>query len=392
MVWPQVTYEQLPWQSSGENLSKRAQQRVPANYESAVVPCIREAKPDLCPATLALVDRATIAMTRFDAQDSNHLLPFVPLLLRGESVASSRIEHLTSSSRKIFESEISGAGSANARLIVANVRQMQQAIAVDHADVDTLLDMHRVLLADAAPAIAGRLRDQAVWIGGPDDHHPRGALFVPPHHEHVPGLLQDLGTFMQRNDLPVLVLAALAHAQLETIHPFADGNGRTGRALVHVLLKSGGISVNGPVPISAGLLSGVDDYFAFLDAYRDGDIDPIVTLFAEAALTATERGSALAHQLQDTLEAWKTQLDLRSDALAWRVLPLLLQRPVLTTRIVSEELGASQQSALNALEALQRAGVVVGAQLDKRTRAWRAPEVLELLDAFSAQQRRYRFM
>lgn len=264
MVWPSVSFETLPWRASVENLSRRAQLRTPSHYESAVVPHIAGDEIQLRSETLAAVDRATIAVARFDAA----AVTSIPLLLRGESVASSRIEQLTSSSRKIFEAELSGTGSANAKLIVANVRQMQRAVEVDAATTETLLAMHNVLLQDSAPEIAGQLREQAVWIGGPDDHHPGGTLFVPPHHGHVPALLEDLEAFMARRDIPVLVQAAIAHAQLETIHPFADGNGRTGRALVHVLLKLRGLSVNGPVPISAGLLSRVDDYFAALDAYR----------------------------------------------------------------------------------------------------------------------------
>lgn len=352
------------------------------------MPCIAGAPVELRPETLAAVDQATIAVTRFDATHASDLFPFIPLLLRGESVASSRIEQLTSSSRKILEAELSGSGSANAKLIVANVRQMQRAIEVDAATTETLLAMHSVLLQDSAPGIAGHLRQQAVWIGGPDNHRPGDALFVPPHHEQVPALLADLEAFMSRRDVPVLAQAAIAHAQLETIHPFADGNGRTGRALVHVLLKLRGLSVNGPVPISAGLLSRVDDYFAALDAYRQGDVDQMVALFAESAVEAVAHGTWIADQLDSLLGEWRQQLTARSDALAWKVLPLLLQRPVLTTRIVVDELGASVVSAGNALETLERAGIVAGSQLDKRTRSWRAPDVLELLDEFAERRRR----
>nr|WP_275433165.1 Fic family protein [Corynebacterium imitans] len=388
MVWPSISFETLPWRAAAENLSRRAQLRTPSQYESAVVPCIAGAPVELRPETLAAVDQATIAVTRFDATHASDVFPFIPLLLRGESVASSRIEQLTSSSRKILEAELSGSGSANAKLIVANVRQMQRAIEVDAATTETLLAMHSVLLQDSAPGIAGHLRQQAVWIGGPDNHHPGDALFVPPHHEQVPALLADLEAFMSRRDVPVLAQAAIAHAQLETIHPFADGNGRTGRALVHVLLKLRGLSVNGPVPISAGLLSRVDDYFAALDAYRQGDVDQMVALFAESAVEAVAHGTWIADQLDSLLGEWRQQLTARSDALAWKVLPLLLQRPVLTTRIVVDELGASVVSAGNALETLERAGIVAGSQLDKRTRSWRAPDVLELLDEFAERRRR----
>lgn len=95
------------------------------------------------------------AVTRFDAS----AVTSIPLLLRCESVATSRIEQLTSLSRKIFEAEPSGSGSANSKLIVANVRQMQRAIEVDTATTEKLLAMHSVFLQDAAPKIAGRLRE-----------------------------------------------------------------------------------------------------------------------------------------------------------------------------------------------------------------------------------------
>ena len=128
MSWPSISFETLPWRAVAENLSRRAQLRTPSQYESAIVPHIAGEEVQLRPETLAAADKATIAVTRYDATHATDLFPFIPLLLRGESVASSRIEQLTSSSRKIFEAELSGAGSANAKLIVANVRQMQLSL------------------------------------------------------------------------------------------------------------------------------------------------------------------------------------------------------------------------------------------------------------------------
>lgn len=126
---------------------------------------------------------------------------------------------------------MTGRGSANAALIAANTRQMAAAIEHSGATVEGILGMHRVLLAESAPDIARAFRQQPVWIGG-SDHHPGGAFFVPPHQRHVAGLVADLEAFMARLDLPVLAQTAIAHAQFETIHPFADGNGRTGRVLI----------------------------------------------------------------------------------------------------------------------------------------------------------------
>ena len=104
--------------------------------------------------------------------------------------------------------------------------------------LDHLLDTHRVLMAGAVHAeqVAGTLRSKQNWIGG-NDHNPCGAAFVPPPPEYVEELLADLVRFCNDESLPPLAQAALAHAQFETIHPFIDGNGRTGRALVQVILR-----------------------------------------------------------------------------------------------------------------------------------------------------------
>ena len=382
MTWLQVEYETLPWASSTQELSRRAARNSPRTYESALVSLIAQAGLELPSDTLALVERATIAATRFDATEAHRVIPFTPLLLRSESVASSRIEHLTSSARKILEAEVTGRGSANATLIAANTRQMAAAIEHSGATVEGIRGMHRILLAESAPDIAGVFREQPVWIGG-SDFHPGGALFVPPHHRHIEGLLGDLEEFMNRRDVPILAQAAIAHAQFESIHPFADGNGRTGRALVHVMLRERGLTTAAALPISAGLLVDLDAYFGALDAYRNGDAEPIVDLFAKAALDSVARGQWLAAELDSVRAEWDQMLSARSDALAWQVLRVLVQMPMLTTSAVSAEFDVSAETARNALERLETGGIVVSAQLDKRQRAWRSPEVLALLDEFA---------
>ena len=382
MNWPRVETETLPWSPAPDSYPRRAAKRMPREYEAAVVPKIASQQLTLTEETRALVERATVAAVRFDTTDAHRVVPFTPLLLRSESAASSRIEQLTSSARKVLEAEVTGRGRGNAALIAANTRQMEAAVERARASVDGIVEMHRILLTDSAPEIAGVLRSAQVWIGG-SDCSPAGAMFVPPHQRHLGELMADLGEFMARDDLPVLAQAAVAHAHFETIHPFADGNGRTGRALVHVLLRERSLTTSSALPLSAGLLTDTAGYFAALDAYRGGDVDRIVQLFARAAIDAAERGSWLAAELVAVREDWNEQLTARADALAWRVLDLLLQRPVLTTAAVSAEFDVSAETARNALERLEVDGIVIAAQLDKRQRGWRSPDVLALLDEFA---------
>lgn len=386
-MWPSVDYETLPWVSSTEireTLSRREAAQVPDQYDSAVVPRIADAELKLSTETYSLLERAAIEVTRFDADQASAILPFTALLLRSESFASSRIENLTASARKIFEAEIEEfSGTRNAQLILANTRQMEEAIKEAGVSVQGLLDIHKVLLEESAPEIAGRLRSEPVWIGG-KNHFPVDALFVPPQQEHLEGLMADLEAFCQRTDLPALAHVAIAHAQLETIHPFADGNGRTGRALVHILLHYRGVTQNTALPISAGLLRDTQEYFSALNAYREGQPRFIIELFAHAALHAVERGRWLARELQELEEHWRELPIGRKGHSAWELLDLLLERPVLTAKMVREELNLNDTRARSALQRLEDVGILrSSASAVKGIRAWRAVEVLEILDEFA---------
>src|SRR5262249_38906657 len=142
---------------------------------------------------------------------------------------------------------------------------------------------------------AGRLRDRQNWISG-SSYNPCSAAFVPPPPERVAALMEDLCAFCNGTDLPAIAQAAIAHAQIETIHPFADGNGRTGRALIHVILRRRGLAPLVLPPVSLMLATWSTDYVGGLTAMRyAGDagsedaqrgVDRWVALFAAATTRA----------------------------------------------------------------------------------------------------------
>ncbi|MDQ5895910.1 MAG: hypothetical protein QG596_2171, partial [Actinomycetota bacterium] len=187
---------------------------------------------------LADSDDATQHLIRFDeyvatkwGDRSDELAPMDSVLLRTESASSSQIENLTVGARQLALAEIEERASSNARLVSANVRALKAALEVsDKVSIAAILEMHSKLLEGKDPD-AGQVRNQQVWIGG-SNVGPHLASFIPPHHTRVPAALEDLIAFCDRVDLPPLLQIAIAHAQFETIHPFTDGNGRTGRALV----------------------------------------------------------------------------------------------------------------------------------------------------------------
>ncbi len=389
--WPAVGFEELPWTSDPRvPASRNARRRQRGPYRAAVVPEIAGRALTLPPATAAVIDDAAAEVARFDGELGHEIAPFAAVLLRSESAASSKIENLTASARAIAEAELHGHAGRNASLIVANERAMTAAIALaERIDADAILAMHAALLERTNPDIAGRWRTEQVWIGG-GDLGPHGAMFIPPHHSRVPGAIGDLVAFVDRDDIPVLAHAAVAHAQFETIHPFPDGNGRVGRALVHAYLRHQGLTRNVTVPISAGLLTDTDAYFAALTGYRDGDPVPIVEQFARAAFAAVANGRRLVDDLHAIRRGWDDRIRVRRGATAWSIADLLLRHPVVNAVLVAVELGIAPQNTYRSLQPLVEAGVLVEFTDRKRNQLWRAPEVLDALDRFALRAGRRR--
>jgi len=379
--WPRPGRETLPWTSRmAEFLTPRQRALLPSTYEAAVVPEIADAALTL-PTRLAAAEAdAVAAVSRFDSDAASALLPFTPLLLRSESSASSRIERLTVSARRLMEAELFGAGRGNAALVVANTRAMTAAASIrPPLSLDSLLSMHRALLESSAPDDAGALRREPVWIGG-SELSPAGALFVPPRHERVPEALEDLFAFTRRTDLPPLTRTAIAHAHFETIHPFVDGNGRTGRALIHVLLSWAGLTPHAPLPLSAVLLADVDSYFRSLDAYRRGEPLVIVELFIGAAARAAALGRSAGRRIGRTVEAMLERSPGRAGTPDRAIIELLARRPVLDAGSAATAVGVSEAAARRSLERLEAAGLLRGYLIGPHRRAWRSPEILDLMD------------
>ena len=385
--WPTLTYETLPWKGDLDAFaaSRRERREHEGPYHAAIVPEIAQAQLALSTELSALVEDASTEVARFDELMGGEIAQFSAILLRSESTASSRIENLTASARAISEAEIGASSRKNAAEIVANTRTMTAALALaGRVDAASILAMHRALMDEAEPDSAGRWRTEQVWIGG-GNLGPHHALFVPPRHTRVPEAIADLVSFIHRDDLPVLVHAALAHAQFETIHPFTDGNGRTGRALVHAMLRQAHLTRNMTVPVSAGLLADTGAYFAALTAYRQGDPLAIVSQFAGAAFRAVTNGRDLVRDLRQIRQDWQQSIRARSDSSVWRLADLLLCRPVVNARVVADELGIEVGNVHRYIHPLVVAGILIESLDVRRNQVWRAARVLGALDAFAGR-------
>ena len=389
--WPSLGYEERPWHSVQDEYGSRTQKRLAAGPYLAAVPAfIADQTISLDSELHALTEEAASELARFDAEVGQIAAPFASILLRTESASSSEIENLTSGARQIALAELGEHSSKNAQLIVGNVRAMQAALSLSESiDGHAILEMHRALLEQSNPDIVGHWRDQQVWIGG-GSLGPHTAQFVPPHKDRVPALMDDLLAFANRVDLPVLVHTAIAHAQFETIHPFPDGNGRVGRALIQSMLRGGQLTRNVAVPVSAGLLHNTSQYFDSLGAYRSGDIAPIVRSIAEASFAAVHNGRILVADLEIVQVEWRGRISARRDSAAHRLVDVLLRQPVIGAAAAAAQLGISTVNAQVAIDRLVDANILTQITDGRRNRIWLAKDVVQVLDEFAARAKRRR--
>ncbi len=311
-------------------------------------------------------------------------------LLRTEAVASSWIEGLQLSHRRLARALFDAASADNtARAVMGNIDAMEQAVRLGaearDLDTDDVLRIHRLLLERTPDAgTAGRLRDRQNWIGR-DGSSPYHAEFIPPPEGDVPGLVADLCAFVNRGDLPVIAKAAIAHAQFETIHPFADGNGRVGRALIHVVLRRGGVAEPFVPPVSVVLAANVRRYVDGLTGFREGRVSEWCELFGRSLRDAAVASEELGGNLAALQEEWRVAAgNPRRTSATQKLIQALGRRPIVDIRAAGELVGVSYPQARQAVLALEAAGVlrpvVVGR---RRNRAWEAPQVISLLDDFA---------
>ncbi|MDR2975386.1 MAG: Fic family protein [Propionibacteriaceae bacterium] len=385
-----VGVERLPWVSHlpPDLISRRQARRIPSHYDASIPARIADADFTISTDLASRMEEALHAIMVLDvsmtsAFDANPVAPLASVLLRTESASSSQIEHVTVSSRQLAIAEIGLSASTNANLVVGNVAAMRAAIDLaDRLDEAAILTMHAALMEATPHAKPGRWRDTQVWIGA-SDFSPADAAFVPPSAERVPCAMADLNRFLQRADLPIIAHIALSHAQFETVHPFVDGNGRTGRALMHAMLRASGLVGHVTVPISAGLLSHIAEYVDALTAYRSGDPDPIIETVTDATWRATVLGTWLLSQLKDLVASWRDRVRPRAGSALASLIPALVSQPAVTIETVVDTLHVSSTAARRAIDQAGAAGILTPSSDKKRNRVWLASEVLTLLDDFA---------
>ena len=319
------------------------------------------------------------------------LNPLARLLLRTESIASSKIEGMQVDARTLARAEANQETGRSvgpeAAEILANIDAMQLAIerasGAHGIGAQDIRDIHAVLMEhDTRARRRGEFRDSQNWIGG-NDYNPCGADFVPPPAEEVPPLIDDLSGFCADESLPPLVQAALAHAQFETIHPFEDRNGRTGRALVQIILRRRDVAPGFVPPISVVLAREKPRYIRGLTLFREDRIAEWVEIFAVAAAWAAQLAVSYLGRVSELQADWRRRLrehsSPRADAAAWAIIDVLPAHPIITTPIGVAATGRTRPAITNAIQELADAGILLPLSQSARNRAWEAAGLLDLI-------------
>jgi Fic family protein len=378
-------YQELTWTPAAAGARKS--ERSPRRYRAWIPATVADYEPVLQSVTAALCERAGAAVRQLNA-DPATLLALEGLgrqLLRSEALASSQIEGLSVSHRKLAEAEFADLANYRAREIVGTVRAMERALETASRQapftVEAIEAIHReIAVVPPLDKIAGQLREEPSWIGGTD---PSRAEYVGPPAKQVRPLLEDLCEFIERDDISPVAQAAVAHAQFELIHPFGDGNGRVGRCLIQAILVRRGLAPSYVPPISLALGARKDVYISGIDGFRTGEVDSWVAYFARATETAALQAHGFAAEVAALQGDWRALLaPVRADSATLALIRLLPRFPIVTAAAAEGEIGRSRRATLTGLERLAEVGILTRHRNQKKGDSWEAKELFALLDDF----------
>jgi len=381
--------------------------RRPCDYEAYVPDRLLDRGFTFDGPVAGAVTEAEAAIIRFNAEAQSLVdtEALARILLRAEAVASSRIEGLEVGARRLLHAEIirqldQPSSDVTANEVLGNIDAMVFGTqAVGHGDpisLDLVLEIHQRLLAGSRLEIhGGQLRRVQNWIGG-SSYNPCSAAFVPPPEGLIQELMEDLVAFCSDDSLPAVAQAAIAHAQFETIHPFVDANGRTGRVLIHLILRRRGLAPRVVPPISLILATWASDYITGLQRFRyrgpstsreaNHGANQWIDQFSTACIRAAADAASFEQRTLSIEADWRARLgSVRARSATDLLLRALPGAPVLTVPGVAMVIGRTFPAANNAVGRLVDAGILKQVTLGRRNRAYEAPEIIT---AFTDLERR----
>ena len=340
-----------------------------------------------------LLEQALLACGRLDAITA--LLPepdiFLYTYVRREAVLSSQIEGTQSSLSDLllFEMEAAPGVPFDDVVEVSNyvaalehaLSRLQQGFPLSNR---LIREAHTRLLsrgrgADKQP---GEFRTSQNWIGGT---RPGNARFVPTPPDHLEEGMGALERFIHDESigLPVLVKAALAHVQFETLHPFLDGNGRVGRLLIALMLADEGILHQPLLYLSLYFKRHRDEYYRLLDEVRiEGDWEKWLDFFLEGVQSTAQGAVDTAQRLLGLFagDAERIASVGRGATTTLRVFDELRRSPVTSVSALRDRTGLSFTTVARSINTLEQLGVVREVTGHKRNRVYVYDRYLEVLN------------
>jgi len=317
-----------------------------------------------------LLDQANTAIGRLDGMSM--VLPdsslFLYMYIRKEAVLSSQIEGTQSSLSDLllFESqEAPGAPLDDVTEVSCYVAAMNyglERVKEFPLSLRLIKEIHARLMNNARGGNKqpGEFRSSQNWIGG---SRPGNARFVPPPPEHLVEGLDNLEKFLHDKTvhLPILIKAALAHVQFETIHPFLDGNGRLGRLLITFILCVGGILEQPLLYLSLYLKSNRDAYYGHLQSVREtGDWEAWIKFFLTGVIETAQQATETAQSIIALFSRDRGAIanSGKSTAAILTIHAYLQQHPIATTTRIKENTKLSLPTILRSLTSLENLKIV----------------------------------
>ena len=314
------------------------------------------------------------------------------MYIRKEAVLSSQIEGTQSSLQDLLAAEariLDPEAPSDVDEVVNYVRAMNHGLArLEKLPVSIRLikEIHAELLhgGRGSRLTPGELRRTQNWIGPPGSTL-KEATFVPPPPQMVPEALGALERFLHReSDLPLLVQIGLAHAQLETIHPFLDGNGRVGRLMITFLLCERKALLKPVLYLSHYLKRNRSQYYERLQEVRDeGKWEEWLKFFldgiAEVSAQATETARRILALREEHRHLITARLG-RGAGNGHRVLERLYERPIVSVSEVRELTRTTYPSANHLVSNLVREGILFEITGNARNRRFRYDRYIDLFE------------
>jgi Fic family protein len=337
---------------------------------ASVPPRLAELAVELPEGVVRVTERAVAAIERSNDQLPVSWEPLARLLLRFEGVASSAVEQIHAPLEEIAAAEVTAMMTGPSAWVADNLAVVSMAVqsARDRPlSAATLLDWHRRLMQHAAnqldPGLIGAFRHLPVWVGGTS---PRNAAYVGPPPDLVTPLIDDLIDFANSDALDVVTQAAILHAQFESIHPFADGNGRLGRVLIGWLVVRR-LNVLVPPPFSVFVARDPGGYLSGLALYQMGELTPWVRWFGETLERSASSATSLISDVDSLMAEWRSRArtpsaqtgrKVRAGATLWPVLEILPEHPILSVHLIEDRFKVSNETARQLLQRLQSLGIL----------------------------------